>query len=122
MDEHYKPRTTVIVPTYNEAKLIRNKLDNLYAQDYPKDLTEIIVVDSASDDGTADLVGKWASKHGDANLKLVKEAERRGKVHALNYSLKYATGEIIVIADAVWPSNALKEVLKWFAEPAVGAV
>jgi len=55
---------------------------------------------------------------------IVREAERREKAYALNHSLKHAMGEFLVIADvdAVWPSNALKEVLKWFAEPAVGAV
>ena len=41
---------TIIVPTYNEAGLIESKLDNIFEQDYPKDLMSIIVVDSASTD------------------------------------------------------------------------
>ncbi len=124
VDEEYKPRASIIVPTYREAKLIWSRLDNIYSQDYPKELMEIIVVDSASDDGTAELVEEWASKHGDVSLKLVREAYRRGKAYALNNALKHANGEIIVLADvdASWPNKALPEALKWFADPEIGAI
>ncbi len=124
VDENYKPKVTVIVPTYMEAELIQGKLRNLYAQEYPKDLMEIIVIDSGSTDGTAELVEGWASKHKGVNLKLIREAERRGKAYALNHALKYAIGEVVVTADvdALWPNRALAEALKWFADPTVGAV
>jgi len=42
-DPSYRPRVTIIVPTYNEAGLIESKLDNIFEQDYPKDLMSIIV-------------------------------------------------------------------------------
>jgi len=121
---NYKPKITIIVPTYNEAKFIQSKLNNIYAQNYPKNLIEIIVVDTASTDGTPKLAEEWASKHRNINMKLIRENERRGKAHALNHALKYVTGDIVIIADAdaIWPSNALKEALKWFADPMVGAV
>ena len=124
INPNYKPRVTIIVPTYNEAKFIQSKLNNIYTQNYPKNLIEIIVVDSASTDGTAELAEEWASKYRNINMKLIRENERRGKAHALNHALKYATGDIVIIADAdaIWPSNALKEALKWFADPMVGAV
>ncbi|MEM1924926.1 MAG: hypothetical protein QXH44_07620 [Pyrobaculum sp.] len=35
-DEAYKPKVTIILPTYNEARLIADRLDNIYAQDYPR--------------------------------------------------------------------------------------
>lgn len=59
-DENYRPKVTVIVPTYNEARLIRRKLDDIYAQDYPRGKVEVVVVDSASIDGTPRLVREWA--------------------------------------------------------------
>ncbi|RLE90894.1 MAG: glycosyltransferase family 2 protein [Thermoprotei archaeon] len=124
IDQNYRPKVTVIVPTYNEAKFIQSKLNNIYAQNYPKNLIEIIVVDSASTDGTPKLAEEWASKHRNINMKIIRENERKGKAHALNHALKYVTGDIVIIADAdaIWPSNALKEALKWFADPIVGAV
>ena len=123
-DENYKPKVTIIVPTYNEAKLIEKKLDNIHEQEYPKDKLEVIVVDSASTDGTPELVKKWIEKHADLNLKLIVENERKGKAFALNNALRHATGEIVIMTDvdSLWPSNALSKTLKWFADQTTGAV
>ncbi|MEM1831837.1 MAG: glycosyltransferase family 2 protein [Desulfurococcaceae archaeon] len=124
VDENYKPKVTVIIPTYNESKLIKEKLNNIYEQDYPKELIEVVVVDSASTDGTPKLVEEWASRHKDVELKLVVENERRGKAFALNNALRYASGEVVVIADAdaLWPRDALTKAVKWLSNPLVGAV
>ena len=43
------------MPTFNERAEIKGRIDNLFESDYPRDLLSIIVVDSASSDGTADL-------------------------------------------------------------------
>jgi len=124
VDKNYKPKVTVIIPTYNESKLIKEKLNNIYEQDYPKELIEIVVVDSASTDGTPKLVEEWDSRHKDVELKLVVENERRGKAFALNNALRYASGEVVVIADAdaLWPRDALTKAVKWLSNPLVGAV
>jgi biofilm PGA synthesis N-glycosyltransferase PgaC len=47
-DHSFKPMVTVIVPTYNEARLIESKLDDIARQDYPRSGLEVIVFDSAS--------------------------------------------------------------------------
>ncbi|MCC6004680.1 MAG: glycosyltransferase [Thermofilum sp.] len=126
IDEKYKLKVTIIIPTYNEAKLIWRKLDNIYSQDYPKSLMEIVIVDSKSSDGTVELVKEWARSHPDANLVLIQEPERRGMVPALNYALQNhrASGEIIVFtdADAFWDTDALSEIVKYFADPNISAV
>lgn len=123
-DESYRPKVTVIIPTYNEAKFIEKKLDNVCDQSYPKELIEVIVVDSASKDGTPRLVEEWSSRHNDVKLRLVAESERRGKAVALNNALKHASGEIVVIADAdaIWPRDALTKAVRWLSNPSVGAV
>ncbi|MEM4717504.1 MAG: glycosyltransferase family 2 protein [Desulfurococcaceae archaeon] len=124
VDENYKPKVTVIIPTYNEAKFIVKKLDNIYEQDYPRELVEIVVVDSASTDETPRLVEEWASRYKDVKLKLIIENERKGKAHALNNALRHTSGEVVVIADAdaLWPRDALSKVVKWLLDPSVGAV
>ena len=48
------PRVSVVVPTYNRAYLLRDTLPTLLAQS-EQDI-EIVIVDSASTDGTVDLV------------------------------------------------------------------
>ncbi|NAZ12194.1 MAG: glycosyltransferase [Desulfurococcales archaeon] len=124
-DPSYRPRVSIIIPTYNEALLIESKLDDIARQDYPKDLVEIIVVDSASTDGTPGAVKKWITSRRGVEVKLVEESVRRGKAHALNKALEVATGEVVVITDvdSAWPSrDTLASVLSWFSDPLIGAV
>jgi len=125
IDENYKPKATIIIPTYNEAKLIQTKLDNIYQQDYPKNLTEIIIVDSNSNDGTVEIAESWILKHKDANIKIIREEERKGKANALNEALKHAKGEVIVITDvdSLWEKeNTLRNAIKYLSDPSIGAV
>jgi len=126
VDENYKPKVTIIIPTYREAEFIWNRLDNIYAQNYPRNLMEVIVVDSASDDRTVDLVKKWVSKHSDIDLKLVEEQERRGKLFAVLESLRHVSPESSIVvftdADAFWEPNALNRAVRYFTDPTVGAV
>ncbi|MEM3885433.1 MAG: glycosyltransferase [Nitrososphaerota archaeon] len=126
LDEDYRPRITVILPTYNEAGLIMDRLNNIYAQDYPRDLIEVVVVDSASSDGTPLIVEEWARKHLDFNVKIVREAVRRGKLHALNTALKQVRpeSEIVIFtdADAFWDEDTLGKIVGYLSDPEVGSV
>jgi len=123
VDENYRPKVTIILPTYNEEKIIEERLENICNQKYSKKLIEIIVVDS-SNDKTPEIVEKWHKDHKDIKINLVKEKERRGKVFALNEALKHTSNDIVIIADAdaFWPENAVCETVKWFSDPTVGAV
>jgi cellulose synthase/poly-beta-1,6-N-acetylglucosamine synthase-like glycosyltransferase len=124
-DSGYRPLVSVVIPTYNEARFIVEKLNDVYRQNYPRDKLEIIVVDSASTDGTSELAKKWISEHGDVKAVLISEPVRRGKVYSLNNALRHASGEIIVVtdADAFWESDdALSKVIGFFKDPLVGAV
>jgi len=124
-DPSYRPRVSIIVPTYNEALLIESKLDDIVRQDYPKDLVEVIVVDSGSTDGTPGTVKKWITSRRGVEVKLIEESVRRGKAQALNKALEVATGEVVVItdADSTWLSrDTLASVLSWFSDPLIGAV
>jgi len=94
-DPEYRPRVSIIVPTYNEAKLVRQKLDDIVSQSYPKNPVEIIVVDSASTDGTLEVFKEWIAGRRDVEAKLIEESVRRGKAFALNNALGLATGEIM---------------------------
>ena len=125
VDDDYRPRVTVVIPTYDEATIIEGRLNNLYAQDYPKELMEIFVVDSASEDGTAEIVKRW-SEGKDINLKLLVEDERKGKFHALKAALEQISpkSEIVVFtdADASWEPDSLSIAAKYLADNEVGSV
>jgi glycosyltransferase involved in cell wall biosynthesis len=126
IEEIYKPKVAIVLPTYNEAEFIWQRLDNIYAQDYPKELMEVVVVDSASEDKTADLVKKWISERNNIDLKLIEEPVRKGKLSAVLESLKYVSSESSIViftdADALWEPSALRKAAMYFADPTIGAV
>ncbi|MEL9909437.1 MAG: glycosyltransferase family 2 protein [Ignisphaera sp.] len=125
VDPSHTPMISVVVPTYNEAGFIEGKLDNIYDQEYPRDRIEVVVVDSASTDGTPERVLEWGNRHPDIALKLVREPVRRGKAYALNEALKHVSGEIVVVTDAdsrLPGRDALKKVAAYLSDPGVGAV
>lgn len=126
IDESYRPKSTIIIPTYNEAEMIEQRLDDTIEQDYPKEKLELILIDSASDDGTPEIVERWMKKHPYMNVKLIREKERRGKVYALNNALSKVSdnAEIVIVTDAdcLWRKDAVKNAVKYFGDPIVGAV
>jgi cellulose synthase/poly-beta-1,6-N-acetylglucosamine synthase-like glycosyltransferase len=124
VDGGYQPRVTVIVPTYNEASLIVDRLENLKGQDYLLEKIEVVVVDSGSTDGTASIAKSWGARNPDVKVAVVEEPVRMGKTHALNTALKCASSDVVVLADAdsLWARDALREALKYFSDPSVGAV
>ena len=125
-DYSFQPFVSIIVPTYNEEKVIEDRIENLVELDYPKDNYEIIVVDSDSTDSTAEIVEETINEHekDKPSLKLIKEGERRGKASAINQGKKHARGEIVLITDAnsIFDKNVLKEMMPHFKNPKVGAV
>jgi len=124
IDKNYFPQITILVPTYNEADIIDLKLENLSKLAYPRNLTQIILVDSDSKDKTSEKIVNFSKNHPEMNIKLVEEKERKGKSNALNVALKYATGEVIVVSDAdcfLFP-DILEKSLQYLADKTVGAI
>jgi biofilm PGA synthesis N-glycosyltransferase PgaC len=123
-DNKYSPLITILVPTYNEGDIIDFKLDNLKKLTYPKNLTQIIIIDSCSQDKTSEKVKNFSKNHPEMNIKILEEKERKGKSKALNFGLKHATGEVIVVSDAdcFWQFDILEKSLQYLADPTVGAI
>ena len=115
----YTPRITVVVPAHNEASHIRRKLDQLREQSYPPDRMEIVVVDDGSTDQTGPILESYGPR-----VKLVSLPEPRGKIAALNEGLKISRSEIVVITDAdtELEDRSLRELVRPFQDPGIGAV
>jgi len=124
VDNGYRPKISILVPTYNEADIIRFKLENLIKVNYPKDLTQIIMVDSSSEDQTVSVVNDFIKQHPEWNIKILMEKERKGKSAALNFALKNCEGDVVIVTDVdcFWPSDILEKALPFIADPSVGAV
>lgn len=121
---NFTPSVSIVVPTYNEEDMIVHKLKNLMEQDYPSNEVEVIVIDSASEDGTVELLVRFIKDIKGLKLKLIRESERKGKASALNNVLKHCAGEVVIITDvdATWEEDTLKKIVLNFSNPNVGAV
>jgi len=124
IDKHYMPKVCILVPTYNESDVIRFKLENLSKIDYPRNSTQIIVVDSKSVDHTVDVVNDFAKQHPETDIEVLVEEERKGKSAALNSALKHCKGDVVIVSDAdcFWPPDVLRKSLPFLADPYVGAI
>lgn len=119
------PRVSVVVPIHNEADVVWEKLDDIYRQDYPKGMLEVVIVDSGSTDGSPQRVLEYASRRPDLRVVLVHEPVRRGKALALNAALSRASGDLVVVtdADSLWAgSDTLRRLASIFSDPSVGSV
>ena len=114
----FEPHVSVVVLAYNEAEIIRDKLENTRALDYPRDRLEILVVADGSDDATAEVANQVEG------VRVLHEPERRGKLAAMNRGAAAADGEILVFSDANnrYSPNVLRELVAPFADPSVGVV
>lgn len=114
-------KVSVVIPTYNESKIIQAKLDDVIGQRHQGPM-EVIVVDSSTD-GTPELVEGWSRLRG-VPVKLLREPERRGKHEAENYAVREASGDVIVFTDADcrWSKGSLSAALSYMADPSVGLV
>ena len=124
VDSSYQPSVSIIVPTYNEASIIRLKLINLSRLRYPKNLLEMIVVDSNSSDGTGEIVQKFCEQNPWEKIELLSEKERKGKSHALNSALDQCKGEVVIVSDAdcFWPADILEKAVPFLADDSVGVI
>lgn len=89
------PMVTVIIPCFNEEKIISDCLNSILNQTYPQDQVQIIAVDGGSTDGTLEIVRTLAR----LNPILLLDNPKRTPPHALNLGLKAAVGDIIMRVD-----------------------
>lgn len=114
-----QPPVSVIIPAYNEEKVIVASIARVLASDYPA--LELIVADDGSKDATSALV---AEHYGDDPRVRLLTLTNGGKASALNRALTHASGEIIIAldADTQFLPDTIAKLVRWFADPQIGAV
>ena len=114
------PIVTLLISAHNEKSVIAEKLQNAHALDYPQNRLDILVVSDCSDDGTDEVVLRYAAN----GVRLVRSPERVGKSAGLNLGIRQALGEILVFSDAnaMYESDAIRLLVRHFSDPRVGYV
>ncbi|MEI8312578.1 MAG: polysaccharide deacetylase family protein, partial [Verrucomicrobiota bacterium] len=112
------PPVTVLVPAYNEEKVISKTVQSLLASEYAGKI-EILVIDDGSTDATADAV--LAIK--DPRVRLISQ-KNAGKAHALQKGVEESTSEFLVFVDAdtQFECDAIHHLISACQDPKVGAV
>ncbi|MFB9912923.1 glycosyltransferase [Rhizobium paknamense] len=110
---------SVLVPAYNEAKVIEATVRRLLESRGVA--FEILVIDDGSQDETADIVRR-AFAH-EPRVRLIEQANG-GKASALNHGLHLSSGEIVIAldADTHFEAETVLSLVKWFIDPGIGAV
>jgi Glycosyl transferase family 2 len=90
------PRVTVIVPAYNAERTLATALAGLAAQSWEN--LEVLVVDDASPDGTAEVAADFAAR--DRRFRLIRQPGNGGSYACRNRALAEATGELVTVHDA----------------------
>jgi len=114
------PVVSLIIAAHNEEAVLREKLENSLAIDYPDKRLEIIVASDGSTDATEEIARSFFER----GVRLHKVLERGGKTQAQNEAVRLASGEFLVFSDAnsMYEEQALKNLLRPFADAAVGCV
>jgi cellulose synthase/poly-beta-1,6-N-acetylglucosamine synthase-like glycosyltransferase/peptidoglycan/xylan/chitin deacetylase (PgdA/CDA1 family) len=114
----FRPTVSVLVPAFNEGRVIGRTLEHLLASDYPG--LEIVVIDDGSTDGTETVVASFLT---DQRVRYLRE-ENGGKGAALNTGIRESSGEIVVAmdADTLFERTTISRLVRRFADPRVGAV
>lgn len=102
---------SIIVPTYNTEKFIRQTIESVKNQTYAN--WEMILADDASTDQTVSIIEEFAQK--DSRIKLFKLPENRGNGFARNAALEKAKGKYIAYLDAddVWFTEKLEKQIQF---------
>jgi len=92
-----RPKLSIVMPVYNERATFQQSLDAVLAKPLAGIDKEVIVVESRSTDGTAELVRACAGRPG---VRLIFQERPRGKGNAVREGLAAASGSLVLIQDA----------------------
>jgi cellulose synthase/poly-beta-1,6-N-acetylglucosamine synthase-like glycosyltransferase len=114
------PQVAVLIAVYNEEAVIQAKVRNCLEIDYPPDRLEFMFGLDAPTDFTAELLSRVPSER----LRIFNFPVRRGKLAVLSDLARKTSAEILVLTDAntVLDRNAIRNLVRHFADPRVGAV
>ena len=115
----FLPKVSLLISAYNEEAVIEKKIQNCLELDYPPELLQILIGNDGSQDRTAEIIRKYASR-----VTLVDAEKNQGKAAMLNQLAKNATGEVLLFCDAntLFFPNVVRKIAQPFQETRMGCV
>ena len=117
--EGFEPLVSVVVPAFNEEKVICRTIESLLSSNYEN--LEIVVVDDGSSDDTFNTA---STRFAETNKVSVLTKQNGGKAEALNFGWRKANGSIIIAldADTIFAPDTVQALVHRFADETVGAI
>jgi glycosyltransferase involved in cell wall biosynthesis len=115
-DSH--PLVSIIVPVFNGERFLRESLDSILAQTYPR--IEVLVMDDASTDGTPSILASYGDR-----IKVVRQPANRGIYSNMNDGIAEVAGDYVAIyhADDIYDPNIVEREAEFLdRHPEAGAV
>lgn len=121
-DPTFDPAVTLVIPAYNERAYIENKLQNSLDLDYTHNKIQFLFVTEGSTDGTTEFIEN--AQRREPRLHVTAGKERKGKIEAMNLAMPMIKTPITIFTDANTTLNpeAIRNIIRHFADPKVGAV
>ena len=119
----YKPNVAVLIPAYNEEKVIERTVRAALNSNYPN--LHVIVIDDGSKDRTLEVARAAFAQQATRGQVVILTKPNSGKAEALNFGLQHLRDEEIFVgidADTVIAPDAISRLVPHFLNPKVGAV
>jgi poly-beta-1,6-N-acetyl-D-glucosamine synthase len=112
------PDVTFIVASYNEADILKSKIENTLSLSYPINKFHVYFVTDGSTDTSPDIISKYPT------IKLFHSKERKGKNAAVNRVMDQVTTSIVILSDAntFLNTDAIQLMIRHYEDEKVGAV
>jgi biofilm PGA synthesis N-glycosyltransferase PgaC len=114
----FEPHVSLIVAAFNEEDIIKSKIEDCLALNYPATKLKLVFVADGSTDKTVDIIKKYPQ----IELHYIKE--RQGKVAAINRVMAAISSDYVIFCDAntFLNKDAVKEIMKHYNDEKIGAV
>jgi peptidoglycan-N-acetylglucosamine deacetylase len=119
----YKPKVAVLIPAYNEEKVVERTVRAALNSNYPN--LRVIVIDDGSRDRTLEVARRAFAREEAAGRVLILTKPNSGKAEALNYGIEHIGDAELFVgidADTVIASDAISRLVPHFINPKVGAI
>jgi cellulose synthase/poly-beta-1,6-N-acetylglucosamine synthase-like glycosyltransferase/spore germination protein YaaH/peptidoglycan/xylan/chitin deacetylase (PgdA/CDA1 family) len=119
----YRPKVAVLIPAYNEEKVIERTVQGALDSDYPN--LRVIVIDDGSKDRTLEIVRRAFAREEAAGAVVILTKPNGGKAEALNYGLDHIGDAELFVgidADTIIASDAISRMVPHFLNPKVAAI
>lgn len=119
-DREYYPAVSLIIPAFNEEKVLKKKIENVLQLDYPSEKLEIWIMSDGSTDSTDEIARQYVSER----IHFFRQEPRQGKTAGLSKVVPKCKHDIVVFTDAnsMYEPQAIQRLVEPFQNSKIGLV